>query len=151
MDTSRGLATSAPSMDDIHLSISFCLKRSMSGIASLVTRSGALIQNDSYSLFRVKTNNNRENRNLVTMKQYFISLKMLYCNKKLRYQWRNSMKFTSCIQMIQGTAISLNCDLKKHFLKKLCSSSQTTGVPTCDCQWFHWRSIDYNNPSTNLH
>ena len=54
MDTSRGWATSAPSTDDIHLKISFCLRRSVSGITSHVTRSGALAQNDSYSLFRVK-------------------------------------------------------------------------------------------------
>ena len=32
--------------------------------------------------------------------------------------------------MIQCTTISLNCELEKHFLKKLCSCSQNTGVLT---------------------
>ena len=129
MDTSKGRATSALSTDDIHL-IRFCLRPSISGITPHVTRSEALTQNDLFSLFMVKTNSNRENKNLVTMKRCFIKLKMLSCNKKIRYRWRNYMKFTSCIKMIQGTAISLRWDLKKHFLKKFRSSSQTTGVPT---------------------
>ena len=42
-------------------------------------------QNDFYSLFREKSNKNKENRNLVTMKQYFNILKVLYCNRKLQY------------------------------------------------------------------
>ena len=92
MGNSRGGATSAPSTDDIHLSVSFCLRRSISGIASHFMESRALIQNDSYSLFRLKHNNNRENRNLVTMKRFFNALKTLSCNRKLRYRWINSMK-----------------------------------------------------------
>ena len=46
---------------------------------------------------------------------------------------------SSCIHMIQCTTISLNCDLEKHFLKKLCFCSQTTGVPTL---WLQSDSIE---------
>ena len=91
MGNSRGGATSALSTDDIHLSVLFCLRRSISGIASHFMESRALIQNDSYSLFRLK-HNNRENRNLVTTKRFFNTLKTLFCNRKPRYRWINSMK-----------------------------------------------------------
>ena len=66
-------ATSAPSTDYIYLSISFCMRHSIM----------LCDQNDFHSLFRVKSNNNRDRRNLVTMKQYFNLLKMLSCNRKL--------------------------------------------------------------------
>ena len=131
MITSRGGATSAPSTNDIHLRISFCLRRLINGITSHVTWSRILTQNDFYSLFRAKINNIRENRELGNMKCCFNTFKMLSYYRKLRYRWRNFMKFTYCIQMIQGNAISLCCDLKEKLSeKKFHSSSQTTGIHT---------------------
>ena len=97
-------------------------------------------QNDFYSLFRVKSNSNRESRNLVTLKWYFNLLKMFSCNiAKLRYRWRNSMKFTSYIQMIQGTVISLSCNLK-NILKNFVLPAEQPVSRRCDRQWFHWRT-----------
>ena len=126
-------ATSAPSTDNIHLSISFCLRRLISGITSHVTWSKWLL----FTLYG-KCDNNRESRGLVTMKWCFSSLKMLSCSRKLRYQWRNSMKFTSYIQMIQGTAISSSCDSKKSYLKNFILPVKQPVSRRCDCQWFHW-------------
>ena len=103
MGTSRGGTTSAPSTVNIHLSISFCLRISISGIMQHVKWSRALTQNDFYLHLRVEFNNNRQNINLVTMKQCFNTLKMLSCSRKLQYWWTNSVKFTSYIQMLQGT------------------------------------------------
>ena len=97
-------------------------------------------QNDFYSLFRVKSNSNRESRNLVTLKWYFNLLKMFSCNiAKLRYRWRNSMKFTSYIQMIQVTVISLSCNLK-NILKNFVLPAEQPVSRRCDRQWFHWRT-----------
>ena len=94
----------------------------------------------TYSLFRVKSNSNRESRNLVTLKWYFNLLKMFSCNiAKLRYRWRNSMKFTSYIQMIQGTVISLSCNLK-NILKNFVLPAEQPVSRRCDRQWFHWRT-----------
>ena len=96
-------------------------------------------QNDFYSLFRLKSNSNRESRNLVTMKRYFNLLKMFSCNiAKLRYRWRNSMKFTSYIHMMQGTVISLSCNLKNISLKNFVLPAEQPVSRRCDCQWFHW-------------
>ena len=95
-----------------------------------------LDKHDNYSFFRVKFNNNMKNRNLETKKRCFNTLKMLSYNRKLWYRLRNSMKFTTHIQMIQGTAISLSCDLKKNPLKKCYSSSLITEARRYDCQWF---------------
>ena len=96
-------------------------------------------QNDFYSLFRLKSNSNRESRNLVTMKRYFNLLKMFSCNiAKLRYRWRNSMKFTSYIHMMQGTVISLSCNLKNISLKNFVLPAEQPVFRRCDCQWFHW-------------
>ena len=95
-------------------------------------------QNHFNSLFRVKFNNNRDSRNLVTTKRYIISLKMLSCNRKLRYRRRNSMEFTNYIQMIQGTTKSLSCGLKKISLKYFVLSAKQPVSRGCDCQWFHW-------------
>ena len=81
---------------------------------------------------------NRKNRNLVTMKRCFNTLKMLSYKRKLWYRLRNSMKFRDHIKMIQGTAISLSCDLKKNPLKKCYSSSQITEARSYDCQWLPW-------------
>ena len=97
-----------------------------------------LDKHDNYSFFRVKFNNNMKNRNLETKKRCFNTLKMLSYNRKLWYRLRNSMKFTTHIQMIQGTAISLSCDLKKNPLKKCYSSSQITEARRYDCQWLPW-------------
>ena len=88
-------------------------------------RSGALTQNDSYSLFRVKTNNNREKRNWVIIKWCCNTLKMLSCNRKLWYQWILNVA-PIWHKINKGNAISLSCDLKKHYLKKFRSLSQTT-------------------------
>ena len=96
-------------------------------------------QNDFYSLFRAKINNIRENRELGNMKRCFSTFKMLSYNRKLRYWWRNFMKFTYCIQMIQGNAISLCCDLKEKLSEKNFILPARQPVSTrFDCQWFHW-------------
>ena len=139
MITSRGGATSAPSTNDIHLRISFCLRRLINRITSHVTWSRILTQNDFYSLFRAKINNIRENRELGNMKCCFNTFKMLSYYRKLRYRWRNFMKFTYCIQMIQGNAISLCCDLKEKLSEKNFILPARQPVSTrFDCQWFHW-------------
>ena len=101
-DISAICATSAPSADDIYLSISYCLRRLISGIMSHVKWSNWL------SLFREKSNKNRESRNLVIMTR--CSNTLLSCNRKLQYWWRNSMKSTCYIQMIQGTTVGLRCN-----------------------------------------
>ena len=101
-DISAICATSAPSADDIYLSISYCLRRLISGIMSHVKWSKWL------SLFREKSNKNRESRNLVIMTR--CSNTLLSCNRKLQYWWRSSMKFTCYIQMIQGTTVGLRCN-----------------------------------------
>ena len=95
-------------------------------------------KNGFYSLSRVKFNNNRKNGNLVTMKRCFNTLKMFSYNRKLPYRLRNSMKFTSYIQMVQGTAISLSCDLKKSSLKNVLLPAKQPVSRRYDCQWFHW-------------
>ena len=121
----RFYKTKAPFTNDIHLGISLCLRRFIGGTTPHVTRSRALTQSDSYSLFSVKTNNNREKRNWVIIKWCCNTLKMLSCNRKLWYQW--NLNVTPIWYKInKGNAISLSCDLKKHYLEKYCSLSQTT-------------------------
>ena len=51
MGISLGEATSAPSADDINLTVSSFLRRLISGITSRVMQSGALTQNDSTLVF----------------------------------------------------------------------------------------------------
>ena len=51
MGISLGGTTSAPSADDINLTVSFSLRRLISGITSRVMQSGALTQNDSTLVF----------------------------------------------------------------------------------------------------
>ena len=95
-------------------------------------------KNGFYSLSRVKFNNNRNSKNLVTMKLCFNTLKMLSYNRKLSYRLRNSKKFVSYIQMIQGTAISLSCDLKKSSVKNVLLPAKQPVSRRYDCQWLHW-------------
>ena len=84
---------------------------------------------------------NRKKRNLVTKKRCFNTLKLLSYNRKLWYRLRNSMKFRGHIKMIQGTAISLICDLKKNPLKKCYSSSQITESRRYDCQFTNVKGL----------
>ena len=127
-------ATSAPSTDDIHLSISFCLKRSIRGITSYVTWSKLL-----FSLFRVKSNNKRERRNWWLWNGVLILWRGYLATENCDID-EETMKFTSFIQMIQGAAISLSCDLKKSSLKNFVLPAKQPLTRRCDCQWFHWKA-----------
>ena len=47
-------------------------------------------------------------------------------------------KFISYIQMIQGTAVSLSCDLKKITWKNFVLSAKQPVSRRFDCQLLHW-------------
>ena len=147
MDPLKGGATSAPSAVYIYLSISFCTRRSISGITSHVTWSKWLL----FTLYGEiqQQQGEQEFGDYEAILQFAedvflqhrktaISMKKLY----EIYKWYNDdtryrHKLPS-FQKIQGTVISLSCNLKKISFKNFVLPAEQPVSRRCHCQWFHW-------------